>query len=528
MDAETNPDIVNDNDRSLRDFVRMIRTYWMGALLIIALSIASGAVWTLFQPQVFEAKATGIVQAPRGNDPSNAYSSEALSKSQAASYATVATSLAVAERVEKAGVVKQSAGVLLGRITALQPQDTVLIEITAKGPTGDSARTLADAWITAMSEQIEAIQGNDGVIGAQNTKFVSVSKAATPNSPVSPNVIIALVLATITGTLLAIAYAVIRQHLDRRIRSADVLEQRYGTSVLGTIPMNPFLRKGSQLLSQLTETSTESRHASFAMAESLRELRTNLSYVDVDNPPQVFVVTSPNPGEGKSTLSANLAETLAVNSGKNVVVIDCDLRRPTLSKIFNAVEGAGLTDVLSGRAELQQVIQPCGDSEKLWILGAGRIPPNPSELLGSRAMKELLAALGEQSIVILDAPPILPVTDAVVLANSADGVVLVASARNTTYEQFGRAQQLIKRGGAHLLGTVLNRVPTSGQDAHQYGYYGGTYYANEETPATTATAQPSDESTVVEGDSATPIAAATPLAAPEEATSRRTVRRSGH
>jgi capsular exopolysaccharide synthesis family protein len=214
------------------------------------------------------------------------------------------------------------------------------------------------------------------------------------------------------------------------------------------------------------------------MGEALRELRTNLSFLDVDQPPRIIVVTSSVPGEGKSTVTANLAVTLAA-AGENIVVVDGDLRRPTLVDVFGLVPGVGVTDVLAGTADLGDVLQPWSALPNLSVLGSGRIPPNPSELLGSQAMKKMLSTLAQNATVLIDAPPLLPVTDAAVLSRVADGAIVVIQAGKTTQEQLDQSLGNLEKVRGRVLGTVLNYVPTRGADA--YSYYGT--YSSASPPA---------------------------------------------
>src|SRR5262249_47459695 len=151
-----------------------------------------------------------------------------------------------------------------------------------------------------------------------------------------------------------------------------------------------------------------------------RKLRTNLAYMDVDNPPRVIVVTSPKQSDGKSTVAANLAAAIAIG-GQQVTLIDGDLRRPTVADSLAIVAGARLTAVLMGRAPPDEVMQDRPDVPGMRVLASGAIPPNPSELLGSKAMQSLVSELAQDAMVIIDAPPLLPVTDAAVLTRSADG-----------------------------------------------------------------------------------------------------------
>ena len=273
------------------------------------------------------------------------------------------------------------------------------------------------------------------------------------------------------------AYALVRRHLDRRIRNATEIERLFGVPVIGTLPVDHRLDGKSTILEAGASAQLQDAGAGGAMAEALRELRTNLSFLDVDQPPRIIVVTSSLQAEGKSTVTANLAVTMAA-AGENVVVVDGDLRRPTLVDVFNLVPGVGVTEVLAGTAELEDVLQPWGALPNLSVLGSGRIPPNPSELLGSLAMKNMLSALAQNATVLIDAPPLLPVTDAAVLSRVADGAIVVIRTGKTTQEQLGQSLGNLEKVRGRVLGAVLNYVPTSGTDA--YSYYGTYTSASED------------------------------------------------
>ena len=208
-------------------------------------------------------------------------------------------------------------------------------------------------------------------------------------------------------------------------------------------------------------------------AEAFRKLRTNLQFMDVDNPPRVIVVTSPHQGDGKSTIAANLAASIAAG-GQPTTLLDGDLRRPTVAESFGLVEGAGLTDVLVGRVEVEEMLQNHPDHPALQVLAAGGIPPNPSELLGSQAMRRTLRELAQNTVVVIDAPPLLPVTDAAVLTAISDGAFVVVSSGKTLDSDLGAALGHLEAVHGRALGVIINRVKRGDVSS---GYYGGYYRA---------------------------------------------------
>jgi capsular exopolysaccharide synthesis family protein len=252
------------------------------------------------------------------------------------------------------------------------------------------------------------------------------------------------------------------------VRTASDVERLFSVPVIGALPVDVRLTGENKVLGGVPAAPTAgSRGESPAFSEALRELRTNLTFLDVDNPPRIIVVTSSVSGEGKSTIAANLASAISAG-GEQVIVVDGDLRHPTVAKIFDVIPGIGITDILTGKAEVDDVLQQRSDLPNLSILGSGRIPPNPSELLSSHAMKQLIDSLSEKGIVIIDAPPLLPVTDAVLLAKIADGAIVVVKAGKTTKDQLSKSLGNIQKVHATVLGTLLNCVPAKEFDGYSY------------------------------------------------------------
>lgn len=206
------------------------------------------------------------------------------------------------------------------------------------------------------------------------------------------------------------------------------------------------------------------------IAEQFRTIRTNILFSSVDKELQTIIVTSSGPGEGKSTTTANLAVVFA-QQGKRVLLIDADLRKPTVHYTFRTENHVGLSNVLTRQLTLEEAVSITAQ-EKLWVLSSGPIPPNPSEILGSRGMQALIEqAKDEYDVIVIDTPPVLAVTDAQVLANQADGVVLVVSSGKTERESAKKAKELLESAKAKILGVVLNNKKA--EDTHYYYYYGG-------------------------------------------------------
>jgi len=460
----------------LRDYLRILRAHWIGILLLTVLGGAVAFGWTSLQPRVYTASASGIVQATGGGtDTGSALVGNQLASSKVSSYVNIGGWRSVAEHAIDALDLESSPSALVSRVTVSNPLDTAIINVAADAASPEDARALAEAWIDGMVAEINTLESGDaGTTGA--VTLVAGQSASLPSEPSSPNVRLNLALGILIGLALGIAYAVIRHVLDRRVRDPRDIERETGMSVVGTIPLEKQM-VGSRKLIAFTGGSQQA--TSSAVSEAMRELRTNLQFIDVDNPPRIIVVTSPLPGDGKSTTAANLALSLAA-AGQRTILIDADLRRPMVSTIFDLPEGAGLTDVLASRAGIADVAHHPDPSGNLTVLAAGRIPPNPSEVLGSHRMRDLLADLAKDHMVVVDSPPTIPVTDAAVLSTGADGVLLVISAGRTTFEMMHKALANISRTQGRMLGVVLNKVPRRGAEAGYYGYqYKGDYYATD-------------------------------------------------
>nr|WP_066451302.1 CpsD/CapB family tyrosine-protein kinase [Cytobacillus gottheilii] len=205
------------------------------------------------------------------------------------------------------------------------------------------------------------------------------------------------------------------------------------------------------------------------IAEQYRTIRTNIQFSAIDEEIRTILVTSSGPGEGKSTTVANLAVVFA-QQGKRVLLVDADLRKPTVHYTFNTLNTTGLTNVLTNQMSLMEAVK-ANDEKNLYILPCGPIPPNPSELLGSKAMTRVIAeALNEFDIILFDTPPVLAVTDAQILANKCEGTIIVVGSGKTEKEQLLKSKELLTAAQAKILGVVLNNKKM--KDTDNYYYYG--------------------------------------------------------
>lgn len=214
------------------------------------------------------------------------------------------------------------------------------------------------------------------------------------------------------------------------------------------------------------------------VAEAYRTLRTNIQFSSFDEKVKTVVVTSSGPGEGKTTTSSNLASVMA-QGGHKTILIDCDLRKPKVHKVFGISNQVGLSNLLIGETEFEAAMHKT-EVDNLYVLPAGIRPPNPAELLASEKMKSFINSLKDKyEYIILDTPPVLMVTDAQILSQYSDGCLLVISSNEAQREAAMRAKELLTKVGAKILGVVLNKVDTS-RRGYYYGYYYHAYYGNEE------------------------------------------------
>jgi len=305
---------------------------------------------------------------------------------------------------------------------------------------------------------------------AQMVNTVTVVEAAElPRYPVGPNRMTNTLLAAAVGLLLAGGLAFLIEYLDDTLKTSEDIQAVLSLPTLGSIArINP--------AQSLADTLIVAAHPKSHIAEAYRVLRTNIEFSSVDKPVRTLMVTSSSPGEGKSTTVANLGIAMA-EAGKQVIIVDSDLRRPVLHKLFQVSNGAGLTTLLmTDTPKLEEFLTPTA-VENLHLVTSGPIPPNPAELLGSQRMARAIQLFQEHAdVVLFDSPPALAVADAAVLGARMDGALLVVDAGATRRGEAERAREALAQVGVPLVGVVLNRLKTG---RHGYGYYYYYYYSSE-------------------------------------------------
>lgn len=338
-----------------------------------------------------------------------------------------------------------------------------------------SARQIADMQtdIDALDSKLNTLQNNYAVLlsntneGALNSLSV-IEPAALPQRPINSNKIMTIVAAGIIGIILATSAAYLLEYLDNSIKTPEDISRELNLPVIGYIGDIPSAEERGLVV-------VDSPRA--PIAEAFRSLRTNLEFAGVDKPLKTILVTSPGPGEGKTTVSTNLAAVIS-QGNKRVALIDADLRRPSIHKRLGISNRRGLSDIFRGQLDIRDVIRPWRNS--FAVITSGSLPPNPAELLGSAKMSEMLSELEKfTDMVVLDSPPFL-VTDAPVLAAKADGVILVIRPGRTPVDAAKAMMEQLDRVGARVVGVVLNRVPRSGSYYYSYKYY-SPYYGHDDS-----------------------------------------------
>jgi capsular exopolysaccharide synthesis family protein len=520
----------------LRDYVRVLRKSWALILAVTIVGIALGVGLTLVTTKVYQASTEVFVSSTNSTDTTGGQLGQTSNfvEARVQSYPNLATSPSVLGKVlddsdTKAALAKAHTTLteqqLAAKVSADAPQNKVIINLHVTDTNPATAAALANVLTKYFCQQVAnnfeqkiVVVGSNGKSKLEPAVKLSVSKnAVVPSTPIKPNKVLNIGVGLVLGLLIGIAVAIVREVLDNTVKNARDFEEM-----------------GIPLLAQVAFDKRAARSpiafrgdAHSARSEAYRQLRTNLQFVDVDNPPRIIAVTSAVPGEGKTSTAINLAASLA-EAGGRVCLIEADLRRPSIAKALGLVSDVGFTTVVIGKAPVETVLQNAG--KNLAVLTCGPIPPNPSELLISKHAKQVILDIAEKvDFVIIDTPPLLPVTDGAEIATIADATLLVHRAAKTTRDQALRSIEALQKVGRRPVGVILNMVTRhgGGRYDYEYGYYYSAYRpttdkkapaATQEAPAATeptteskgATAASSASTGATAGASATAAEAANP------------------
>lgn len=408
----------------------------LGAFFAGALSVTS-------TPQ-YKATTTLFFYLSGGDSASQLLQGSTYAQNQVRSFALLAEQPVVLEPVIAKLGLQMTPQQLAGAVTTEVPLDTVVMDISVIDTNGAEAAAIANAIGAQMSTALGALSS----VGNQNTAAVKVSTVApatVPNYAFSPNSKLNVVIGLILGLAIGVVVAVVRALTDNRVGSAEVVKALTLVPVIGEIPVASDADRFP-----LAENSKQA-----ARAEAFRRLATNFDFISYDDRIATMAVTSSTPDEGKSAVALNLA--VALSSSLKVVLIDADMRRPTIARLTDLDWGIGLSTVLTGKVRLDQALQPWHRGQ-LQVLPAGPIPPNSAELLGSDSLKQLLETLKETAdLVIIDTPPLLPASDAAVLSRVVDGTLMVVDAKRTRRRQLTDSLEILALAGGKVVGIVLNK-----------------------------------------------------------------------
>lgn len=489
-------------DAGLRDYLGILRRRKRIVVLSTLLAVGAALVWSFLQPPVYAGRAEVLLQ-PRTTespfDPTTGVRSDPVRVQQTEIRIVGSQPIRAAVR-DKVGEAPAVSVRPLGQ--------TDLIEIRADSEDAGRAAEIANAYATAYID-FRRTQAVDDVLAAaqqirariddlqrqidlapepQRESLLTqqglfrqkldelqvdaalksggaqlVTQAAAESSPVSPRPVRNAVVAGIVGLLVGFGLAFLVDYLDDSVKSKDEVERiTGGVPVIGMIPAVGAWKTGGKprVIAIDDPTATQS--------EAYRTLRTSIQFLALEHPMRALQITSPGAEEGKTTTLANLGITLA-GAGHRVVIVCCDLRRPRVHEFFGLDNSIGFTSVLLGAAPLSAALQQVPAERRLSVLASGSVPPNPSELLSSSRTLEVFTSLqAEFDIVLIDSPPVLPVTDALVLSGQVDATLVVSVAGVTTRKEIGRTVEMLRQVDAPLVGIVLNGVSSEG--AYGYGY----------------------------------------------------------
>lgn len=436
------------------------------ALIVIAVAVSGGVSYFVLKPE-YQTFTTLMVGKPKDYMTENKieYNDLMLNQKLVTTYGEIIKSRLVVDKVIKNMKLDLSYENFVNKVNVTLVKDTEIIKIQVSDEDPKLATMIANQTALVFMDSVKEI------MHVENIQIID--EAQVPKNEVSPKPMLNMAIAGVLGLMVGVFLVFLLEFLDNTVKTPEDIERHLELPVIGAIP----IIKGEKL-NLITLTNPKS-----PISEAFRTLRTNIQFSNIDEDLKTIIVTSSGSSEGKSVMSSNLGATMAEND-KRVLLIDCDLRKPRVHKVFNISNLYGLTNVLVGDKRLEDVMYTHASFNKFNILSSGPIPPNPSELLGSKKIREFLDRVKEDyDIIILDSPPVGLVTDSAVLSTIVDGVLLVGAVGQVEIDHLKRSKDLLDKVNANIIGVILNKVPISGRSYYKYNYYQYQEYYKEEKKA---------------------------------------------
>lgn len=442
-----------------RGFLALLRRRWLVVVVFGLLGLLAALGYLLAVPPVYTARADLFVATVGASSSSDLAQGSDYSQEAARNYAALATLEAVLDPVIAELELDTTRTELASRVQASVELNTSLMSVTVEDQSAEGAATIANAVSASLIDVVGTLvpRQDDGTLPV---RVQVVQQATAPEQPSSPNTAIALVAGAVGGAVVGAALLLVSELAGGKVRSPQQVRDEFDLPLLGEITDDHSADK----FPVLPESGNRTRRA-----EEYRSLRTNLRFLNLGSESKYYTFTSTMAGEGKSTTAVNVAVALAA-AGDRVCLVEADLRRPRVSSLLDLEGSIGLTTVVAGAVALEDALQPWGE-HGLHVLASGRLPPDPSELLGSRAAEQLFAQLGGQfDSVVVDCPPLGAVTDAAVLAGYLGGVIMVVACDSARVREVRRSITGLQDVGVPVLGAVTTFVPDSGRARYTKSY----------------------------------------------------------
>lgn len=427
---------------------------WITIVMVI-LAVGAGLAYGYWRwTPTYRADTVLMVSSARTPDEAGLVDFGTVSMNQmlAVTYGEIVKSRSVLERVIDDLNLNTSYEGLSARTSSTTIPSTELIRISVDSKSSQEAIAIADRIAEVFEEEIGSIQSLSSVR--------IIDRAAVRRDPVNMGRIRIVAILGVAGFVFGIVLTLIADYRDKTIKTPEDLERYIGVNSIGDIP--DFGRDKGLVLKENPRSP---------IAESYRSIRTNIQFANIDGDVRTILFTSSNKSEGKTSTISNIALTMA-DAGHRVILIDCDFRNSSIHKAFNITNKYGVTDILLKEEEYGKHIHRVGANKNLDVLTAGQSPSNPSELLYSKSMKKFIDRLGEDyEYILVDTPPVTPVTDATVMSTYIDGVILVCSAGRTEIDSLRKTVEALRKVESNIIGVILNKTPSKGKKS--YYYYSG-------------------------------------------------------